>query len=73
MELGLIANTKVLCALRSAIASPTTADALTSVYNEGAQRSPPQQIKVVSGGWTGSNNLKMAKIATQELEVQLKV
>lgn len=65
MELRLITNTEVLCALRSVIASQTTADAITDVYNTCVQRLPRSK----SGRRfrpTGSNDLNMEETATRE-------
>lgn len=63
MELALIIE--ALCALRSVIASQTTADAITHVYNICAQR-----LSCSESGRrfrpTGSNGLNMVEIAPRE-------
>lgn len=56
-ELGLIAYTELLCALRSVAASQTSADAFTYVCNICAQRLPSSK----SGQLISSNDQNMAK------------
>lgn len=65
MELRLITNTEALCALRSVIASQTTADAITDVYNTCVQRLPRSK-SVRHFRPTGSNDLNMEETATRE-------